>query len=45
MIITFGQHNGKSVEMVMIKHPEYMKWVLNQPMQVGGIYPKTKRLT
>ena len=32
MIIDFGKvHKGKSVELVMIKNPEYVKWVLYLP--------------
>jgi hypothetical protein len=37
MLITFGQHNGKSVELVILKHPEYVKWVLNQVNPKGPL--------
>lgn len=37
MRITFGKHNGKSVEMVMLKAPAYVKWVLEQDNAAGQL--------
>lgn len=37
MRITFGKHNGKSVELVMVKAPDYVKWVLKQEDAVGQL--------
>jgi hypothetical protein len=31
MIITFGEYRGRSVEWLVLKRPDYVKWILDQP--------------
>jgi hypothetical protein len=31
MTITFGKYRGKSVEWLVLKAPDYLKWILEQP--------------
>jgi len=38
MVITFGKkHNGKSVELVMLRDPSYIKWMLSLSNPSGSI--------
>ncbi len=37
MIITIGKHKGKSVSEVVLKHPQYVKWVLEQTDATGQL--------
>lgn len=37
MQVTFGKHAGKSVELLMIKEPGYVKWVLEQQSPTGAM--------
>jgi hypothetical protein len=30
MQITFGEHKGKSAEMIVLREPQYVHWILNQ---------------
>src|SRR5262245_24802877 len=30
MLITFGKHMSKSLEFLVLKHPDYIGWMLNQ---------------
>lgn len=30
MIVSFGKHEGKSVELLVLKEPDYIKWVVGQ---------------
>jgi hypothetical protein len=39
MVITFGEHKGKSVELIMLKEPSYVKWVLDQLNPPGALLP------
>jgi hypothetical protein len=35
--VTFGKHVGKSVELLMLKEPAYIKWVLDQQSPTGAM--------
>lgn len=35
--VTFGKHSGKSVELLMLKEPSYIKWVLEQKSPTGSM--------
>lgn len=37
MQISFGKHNGKSAEEVVLKNGSYVKWVLSQPDAGAGL--------
>jgi hypothetical protein len=38
MLVTFGKkHQGKTVESLILKEPDYIKWVLEQPNPTGGL--------
>jgi len=37
MLVTFGKHQGKAVETLLLKEPDYIKWVLEQPSPSGGL--------
>ena len=37
MKVTFGKHSGKSVELLMLKEPSYIQWVLNQQSPTGNM--------
>ncbi len=37
MIITFGKYNGQSVELLMLKQPPYINWILDQPTPSGPL--------
>jgi len=36
MLINFGKHSGKSVERLVLKHPKYALWLINQCPQTDG---------
>ncbi len=37
MQVTFGKHAGKSVELLMLKEPSYIKWILDQQSPTGSM--------
>ena len=37
MKVTFGKHAGKSVELLMLKEPSYIKWVLDKESPTGAM--------
>lgn len=37
MDITFGKHSGRSVELLMIKYPTYIKWILENQELSGSM--------
>ena len=37
MLVTFGKHQGNTVETLVLKQPDYIKWVLEQPNPSGGL--------
>jgi hypothetical protein len=37
MLITFGQHSGKSVELVVLKNPAYVAWMLRVDHASGAL--------
>jgi hypothetical protein len=37
MNVTFGKHMGKSVELLMLKEPSYIKWILEQESPRGAM--------
>jgi len=37
MLVTFGKHKGKSLETLVIKEPDYIKWVLDQYAAEGPL--------
>lgn len=37
MDITFGKHTGKSSEILVLKHPEYIHWLLQQKNTHGAM--------
>src|SRR5688572_23983774 len=37
MQITFGKHKGKSIEEVLLKHPDYIHWMLQQDNSYGAM--------
>jgi hypothetical protein len=37
MIIQHGKHTDKSVELVMLKDPSYIEWILNEPNPNGWL--------
>ena len=37
MLVTFGKHQGKTVESLILKEPDYIKWVLEQASPSGGL--------
>ena len=37
MIITFGKHKGKSLELVVIKWPDYVRWMIKQENPAGPL--------
>jgi hypothetical protein len=37
MLVNFGKHEGKTVEMLVLKEPDYVKWVLYQPSPSGEL--------
>ncbi len=37
MLVNFGKHKGKSVEWIVLKEPDYIKWVLDQPDPNGNL--------
>lgn len=37
MYMTFGKHEGKTIELLMIKEPKYVHWILNQPSPRGQL--------
>jgi hypothetical protein len=37
MIINFGKHRGKSVEWLVLKAPDYLKWILEQSAPTGNL--------
>jgi len=37
MEITFGKHAGKSIELLLLKEPEYIKWMLEQQNATGAM--------
>jgi len=37
MKITFGKLKGKSVGLALLRHPDYIAWVLDQPSPSGGM--------
>ena len=37
MQVTFGKHVGKSVELLMIKEPNYISWILGQDSPRGAM--------
>ena len=40
MQITFGKHKGKSVELVVLKDPAYIYWILQQTDHATGLLKK-----
>ncbi len=41
MQVTFGKHDGKSVEWLVLKEPDYIKWVLQQSASGKMLQVKT----
>src|SRR5260370_32214525 len=39
MIITFGEYRGRSVEWLVLKRPDYVKWILDRPAVAGPLIP------
>lgn len=37
MQVTFGKHKGKSVGYLLLKEPDYLKWLLEQPKSEGAM--------
>ena len=37
MLVTFGKHKGKCVEYLLLKEPDYMKWLLGQSKSEGSM--------
>jgi hypothetical protein len=37
MLVTFGEHEGKSSEVVLLKHASYVKWVPASLTPVAGL--------
>lgn len=37
MILNFGKHNGKSTELLLLKYPDYVKWVLEKSDANGAL--------
>lgn len=37
MQITFGKHSGKSLELLLFKHPDYIAWMLAQQNASGAM--------
>lgn len=37
MLVPFGKHQGKTVGTLVLKHPDYIKWVLAQQGPTGGL--------
>ena len=37
MQVNFGKHRGKSVELLMLKQPDYIKWLLDQNAATGAM--------
>jgi hypothetical protein len=47
MIITFGEYRGRSVEWLVLKRPDYVKWILDQPAPtwpLAGVKSEALRL-
>ncbi len=47
MIIPFGKYRGKSVEWLVLKRPDYVKWILDQPAPtwpLAGVKSEALRL-
>jgi hypothetical protein len=47
MIITFGEYRGRSVEWLVLKRPDYVKWILDQPTPtwpLAGVKSEVLRL-
>ena len=38
MIINFGKYAGKSVEFLILKQPEYVKWILDSDGIIGPLF-------
>jgi len=37
MLVTIGKHKGKTVGTLVLKHPDHIKWVLEQRAASGGL--------
>jgi len=37
MVVTFGKHKGKTVGSLVLKEPDWIKWVIEQPSPSGGL--------
>lgn len=47
MVVMFGKHQGKTVAFLVLKEPDYVRWVLEQQNPTGGlarVHAEAKRL-